>query len=172
MEIKNLNAIRTMKPPRIVSISKKTLVGVRTRTTLASDDPVSYWKPFRMRLAEIQHADVARFYSVQVMDTDGGPFTPHTEFEKWAAVEVTATGTIPEGMDSLMIPAGEYAVFTHIGTPAAFHITMKYIFSEWLPSSEFEVDARPHFEVMESNYRPDDPHAVEEVWIPIENKST
>ncbi|MFN9597179.1 MAG: GyrI-like domain-containing protein, partial [Bacteroidota bacterium] len=48
--------------------------------------------------------------------------------------------------------------------------TFHHIFNEWIPNSEFNIDQRPHFEIMPEGYKADDPNAMEEVWIPIIKK--
>jgi AraC family transcriptional regulator len=40
--------------------------------------------------------------------------------------------------------------------------------NEWLPQSSQRLATRPHFEVLGEHYRPMDPQAREEVWIPFE----
>ena len=153
--------------PKIESIQSKLLVGIRVKTTLTTDNPVVYWKPFKMGLSEIENAITDKFYSVQIMDKMDGPFTPDTTFEKWAAAEVSHLGNVPNGMETLRLPEGKYAIFTHKGTPASFPQTMQYIFGEWIPNSEYKVDNRPHFEVMDKDYRIDDENAEELVYVPI-----
>lgn len=97
-------------------------------------------------------------------------FTPATPFEQWAAVEVENWGVLPEGMEALLLPGGPYAVFIYRGIPAHFSRLAQYIFGHWLPQSTFALDDRPHFEIMGEDYRPDDPNAEEEVWIPLKGK--
>lgn len=71
---------------------------------------------------------------------------------------------VPEGMEVFELKGGMYAVFVHQGSdPAIFD----YIYGEWLPSSDFELDDRPHFEVLDAQYRHSDPEASEEIWIPV-----
>lgn len=45
------------------------------------------------------------------------------------------------------------------------------IFSDWLPKSDYELDERPHFEILDEKYKNDDPNSEEEIWIPIRNKN-
>lgn len=117
-----------MNPPTIQAIAAKTLVGIQVRTTLATDNPVSYWKPFKMGLSK------------------------------------------PEGMAAFELPAGNYAVFKHKGTRTSFHLTTQYIFGSWLPNSEYELDNRPRFELMDKDYVPTDANAKELVYIPIKKR--
>jgi AraC family transcriptional regulator len=87
---------------------------------------------------------------------------------KWAAVKVAGESEIPDGMERLIIPEGKYAVFQHKGPMLKFIENIMHIFNEWLPNSEFELDNRPHFELLPANYHgPMDPNAEEEIWVPI-----
>ena len=96
-------------------------------------------------------------------------FNPDTEFEKWAAVEVTDLNSIPAGMESFILKAGLYAVFLHKGS-GTDNSTHQYIYSTWLPNSDYIMDDRPHFEILGEKYRNDDPGSEEEIWIPIRLK--
>ncbi|TQE66329.1 GyrI-like domain-containing protein [Leptospira noguchii] len=42
-----------------------------------------------------------------------------------------------------------------------------HIFQEWLPNSGYKLEHRPHFELLGSKYKNNDPTSEEEVWIPI-----
>ena len=46
----------------------------------------------------------------------------------------------------------------------------QYIFRTWLPSSSYQLDDRPHFEVLGAKYKNNDPESEEEIWIPIKPK--
>ena len=109
-------------------------------------------------------------YSVQVYDSSYfNNFNPTNEFEKWAAVEITAFNTIPEGMESLTLPSGLYAVFHYKGLSSDPSI-FQYIFGTWLPQSEYVLDDRPHFEVLGEKYKNDDPDSEEDIYIPVKPK--
>jgi len=95
-------------------------------------------------------------------------FTPQTIYTKWAAVEVSAIGILPEGMQPLVIPDSKYAIFVHKGPASTFHLTANFIYSQWLPKSGYKLGDLPHFEVMSDKYLGhDNPASEEEVWIPI-----
>jgi len=111
--------------------------------------------------------------SIQVYDNlpDLGNFNQDTEFEKWAAAEVSEFETIPEGMETCILKAGLYAVFIHKGASDTFPATFRYIFGTWLPDSDYQPDHRAHFEILGENIKPDDPDSEEEVWVPIKTKT-
>ncbi len=93
------------------------------------------------------------------------------EFEKWAAIEVADHNSIPEGMDSFSLESGLYAVFIHKGAASKGPETFQYIFGNWLPGSSYELDKRPHFEILGEKYKNDDPESEEEIWIPVKKKN-
>lgn len=155
--------------PDIRILPYKILVGKRVTTTVATDRPETYWRPFKMNLKAIDNANTERFYSVQTFDriADMNQFNHETEFEKWAAAEVSEIGNVPEGLEVFNFDGGKYAMFVHKGTAADFNKTMNTIYGEWLPNSNFELDNRPHITIMPADHRPDDPNAEELVCVPI-----
>lgn len=109
---------------------------------------------------------------MQVYDGAGANlFSPTTQFEKWAVVEVFTYGRIPDGMESYRLPGGDYAVFHHKGPASAAPQVFQHIFGVWLPGSEFELDDREHFELLPKDYSPIDPDAEEDIYIPIRPKA-
>jgi AraC family transcriptional regulator len=158
---------------RIEDVGERKLVGIRTRTTLAENGGRELWQAFKPLARTVRGRTSTDFYSVEVFDaaTSFDNFTPDTRFDKWAAVEVADVGDVPDGMETLTL-AGKYAVFLHTGLPSDFPATAGYIFGEWIPNSEYAVDARPHFEIMTADYLPDDPDATEEIYVPVTTRKT
>lgn len=162
-----------MKEPKIVEIEERKLVGKRVKTTLSENKTFELWQSFKPRVNEIEERSDTNFYSVQIFEKGLNleQLTPQTEFEKWAAVQVKNSDNVHDEMEVLTIPYGKYAVFIHQGTPQQFAKTSAFIYGDWLPNSEFELDERPHFEIMTADYRLIDPNAEEEIWIPIKKKN-
>ena len=157
-----------MEPPRIVEFSGKELSGVRRRMSLADDRTSELWRGFRSRLAEALTRPMTA-YSVRIYGEDHSfaGFDPAEEFDKWAAIESDLNVAIPKNFETVVIPPGRYAVFKHKGTAMDAPKTFMRIFGVWLPTSGYEVDSRPHFEILPPSYDPFDPNAEEEVWLPI-----
>lgn len=136
----------------------------------ANDKTPQLWQSFMPRRKEITGAELDSFYSVNIYPNNYNPatFLPTHEFLKWAAVTVESEPEIPNGMETLVIPEGKYAVFQHKGPMPKFIENIMYIFNQWLPNSEFELDDRPHFELLPNNYPgPMDANAEEEIWVPV-----
>ncbi|WP_238395674.1 GyrI-like domain-containing protein [Pontibacter pudoricolor] len=146
---------------------------MRISTSLSEDDTVAMWQRFMPRRKEVSKRVDELLYSVQVFKggLDVEEFTPKTVFEKWATMEVSAFETIPEGMHSFTLPAGLYAVFVYKGPSSAFFEAAQYIYGSWLPNSVYELDKRPHFDVMGNKYLgPNNPESEEEIWVPVQLK--
>lgn len=93
-------------------------------------------------------------------------FSPTREFTKWAAVQVSDFDFVPPGMQTLIVPSGHYAIFLHKGSSTDMK-TFDFIFREWLPASPYQLDHRPHFEVLGEKYKNLDPDSEEDIYIPI-----
>jgi AraC family transcriptional regulator len=158
---------------RIENFASKKFIGKRIRTTLAEHKTQELWRSFMPRRKEIAHPATTDLYSIEIYDSslDFNQFDHNTPFDKWAAVEVYHVDNLPDDMDAFEIPEGMYAVFVHKGSPNAAPATFNYIFKEWLPSSEFVLDNRPHFEIMGDKYKPAEADCEEELWIPIKHKN-
>jgi len=158
--------------PIIEILPKKKLVGKSLKMSLENDKTSDLWKSFMPNRKMITHTVGSAFFSIQVYDKslDFKDFNPRTEFTKCAMIETSKFEDIPEDMETLILEGGLYAVFIHKGTVADFPKTAQYIFNKWLPNSEYNLDQRPHFELLGDKYNPTDENSEEEVWIPIKIK--
>lgn len=158
--------------PQIKILPQKKLVGKSLRMSLSDNKTAELWRSFMPERKKIENAVSDSLFSIQLYDTnlDFKSFTPQTEFTKCAMIEVSNFEKIPESMETQILKGGLYAVFIHKGTAKDFPKTSQYIFQEWLPNSEYELDQRAHFELLEADYNPMDENAEEEVWIPIKKR--
>ena len=155
--------------PAIVDLSPKKLLGKHVIMSLVEDKTGLLWASFMPQRKQIQHQIGKDLYSLQIFPQGYfNAFNPTTSFEKWALVEVEHHESIPENMESFSLPGGQYAVFNHKGMDTAI---FQYIYSRWLPASGFELDDRPHFEVLGEKYKQGSPDSEEEIWIPISAKN-
>ena len=156
--------------PRIEMLQEKRLVGIHQEMSLAANRTSQLWASFMPRRHEIRHTLSSDLISLQIYPTSYFThFSPLNNFEKWACMEVNPSFPIPQGMESLILPGGLYAVFNYQGLSSDPQI-FQYIFGSWLPSSGYELDHRPHFEVLGEKYKNNDPHSEEEIWIPVISK--
>ena len=157
--------------PRIEMLQSKRLVGLRMTMSLVNNKTGELWKAFMIRRKEIQNTISSVLYSVQVYAPSYYQnFNPQNTFEKWATIEVSDVEKTPAGMETMLLPEGLYAIFVHFGGPSKGAATFQYIFTQWLPKSDYELDNRPHFEALGEKYKGDSPESEEEIYIPIKAK--
>jgi AraC family transcriptional regulator len=157
--------------PRILTLKEKKLVGIHTNMSMVKNLTGMLWGRFGPRIKEIPHQVSNDKFSMQVFDDSYfSEFNPQKEFTKWAAIEVSDFENIPVEMESFVLSEGLYAVFDYKGSSADNSI-FQYIYSSWIPNSEYQLDNRPHFEVLGEKYKNNDPTSEEEIWIPIKKKS-
>jgi AraC family transcriptional regulator len=155
--------------PQFVSIEPKKLLGICLEMSLAENRTGELWRSFMPRLKEIETRVGNNLYSLQVYDEDYFQrFDPTREFEKWALAEVKNFSVIPDEMEPFELPGGLYAVFQHKGMGTEI---FQHIFSEWLPNSGYDLDNRPHFEILGEKYKQGSPDSEEEIWIPVKIKT-
>ena len=156
--------------PRIEKLETKRLIGAKLNMSLIDNKTGQLWGQFGPRIKEIQNRVSEDKLSMQIYPPFYyDQFNPAREFEKWAAVEVKDFETVPSGLKSFILKEGLYAVFDYKGS-SSDHSVFEYIFSQWIPSSGYVVDDRPHFEVLGLNYKNNDPESEEEIWIPIKEE--
>lgn len=157
--------------PVIKTLAPKKLVGKSRIMSLTHIKTHELWKSFMPQRSTITNAVGNNRFSLQVYpETYFDAFNPDTEFEKWAAVEVTDFNQVPQGMETLDLEGGMYAVFNYVGSPENGETVFRYIFMDWLPQSGYRLDDRLHFEVLGLKYKNGDPDSEEEIWVPVKIK--
>ncbi len=149
--------------PKLIVRTEKNVIGMKS--SMHHNDfgnIVALWKRFMPQRKTIKNVINEEFIALQV-------YRDFNNFEKpfdiWACVEVSSLETISDGMESFTIPEGEYAVFHHKGMDAT--ATYQQIMTEWLPNSGYEIDDRPHFQVMGEKYKNGSPDSEEDFYVPI-----
>ncbi len=157
--------------PSLVIIQGKNFIGKRISMSLANNRVPDLWKSFLPHIALIPgRTNPKELVSLAVYPPDYfDALNPDRLFDRWAAVEVESLENIPELFESLYVQGGLYAVFAYKGSSADTQI-FKYIYGEWLPNSGYQLDLRPHFEILGEKYKNNDPESEEEIWIPLKSK--
>ena len=156
--------------PILKTLKEKKLIGISMEMSLVENRTAELWKTFRSRSGEVQNRISEDFISLQQYAPNHfKSFDPNNRFVKWACVEVANFENIPAGMDTLILTDGLYAMFHYQGSGADPGI-FQYIYGEWIPNSDYNLDDRPHFEVLGPKYKNNDPSSEEEIWIPIQPK--
>jgi AraC family transcriptional regulator len=156
-----------MIEPVIFNFEGAVLCGASEAMSLQTFTPWTLWPRVMPRLAQIRNRSSQDLISLR--NFNGIPvFGPQANpnFTYWGGVEVLEAN---KGFEHLEIPAGTYAVFHYKGLSSDSTI-WRYIYSQWLPNSKWELDERPHFERLGSKYKNDDPTSEEDIYIPIRPK--
>jgi AraC family transcriptional regulator len=134
---------------RIEKLSEQKLIGQYFSMNFIENKTFQLWSGFMPRRKEIKNTVNSNFYSLEVFPVGHfDNFDATNFFQKWAAVAVSDFNKVPSEMQTLVIPEGNYAVFTHKGPASDAQKTYQDIFVEWLPNSAYIVDERPHFAIM------------------------
>lgn len=154
--------------PRIATLPQKRFVGKQLSMSFGDNRTFELWQSFMPQRKAIKYQFGTELYSIEIYPANFFiSFNPRVTFQKWAAVEIFDLQLIPPGMESITVPGGLYAVFVHKGPASDGPKTYRYIFTDWLPQSDFILDERPHFAVMGEKYKNNDPDSEEELWIPV-----
>ncbi|WP_370097143.1 GyrI-like domain-containing protein [Xanthomarina gelatinilytica] len=161
---------KPMMPDSIKTVNDRLVVGMKANMSFKTmqEETGNLAKQFMPRRNEISSRIGTHVFSIQ----DFGDFllkniTALTEFEKWVGVEVSNFDHVPEGMETFVLKAGTYAVFTYKGAMQDVPKFKQSIFKDWLPNSNYQLDTRAHFEILPENYSKDLHATEEDFWIPI-----
>lgn len=155
---------------RLETSKERKLIGQRLTMSFADYKVKELWQAFNPRRKEISNKVTNEMISIVVYkSTHFSDFKLSNEFERWAAGEVSDFENVPSNMETFILPSGLYAVFNYKGLSSDMAI-YQYIYGTWVPNSGYDLDDRPHFEVLGDKYKNNDPNSEEEIWIPIKPK--
>ena len=66
---------------------------------------------------------------------------------KWASVAVSDFDMVPDGMETLVLNENLYAVFNYKGDQSSVSSFFNQIYTEWLPTSGYELGTHPSLKV-------------------------
>ncbi len=163
---------------RIEILKPTTLLGKSREMSLAEDKTQELWQSFGPLVKTIKGRQDRNFISMQKYTEPFNParFNPHAGFTKWAAVAMREDVNTEDleahspDLQHYRIEGGLYVIFKHVGPASEFGRSMEFIYGDWFPNNPYQLDDREHFEILPEGYRPDDPEAEEEIWVPIKKK--
>jgi len=161
---------KTMQTPKIVHRNTTRVFGISCHSTMNNNVIPALWEEFFKICKKIPnplYEETALGVCYSISDD---PTTPDTPFGYLAGVEVSAAETLPEGMEEITVPEGDYAVFEHIGALDNLHNTYNAIYGEWLPASGYEQSGDLDFELYGPHFRYGTAESVLEIWIPVKKK--
>ena len=154
-----------MLSPTIRNVEQLQLVGISAQMSYIDNQTQKLWETFIPFSKKIIHKQSNDFYSLQVFPENFfKTFNPTIAFEKWALVPVTEIESNIEPCKPFILPAGLYAVFHHKGMDTSI---FQRIYGEWIPQSPYQLDNRPHFEILDEKYKKGSPDSEEDIYIPI-----
>ncbi len=145
----------------IVTIEGFAVLGLEIHSS-DSQEIMTLWEEFTPRIQEIP--------GVEMDDDAYGVFWGNDEiceeFSYLACVESDITGLSPEGMITLNIPGGDYAVFTFPFEQV--EEAYGYIYGEWLLVSIYEHGAGYDFEYYPAEFIPSEDGVLMQLYISVE----
>lgn len=159
----------TMRKDMIIDIAAPELrergafqvMGLSTRCTFETNSVIPrLWADFNQQSDEIPSPVAGVYYGVCCeMEADG-------HFRYVAGLESRAN-RVPEGLDTVDVPAGSYAVFKHVGHISEFNKTVYTIWNKALPDAGLTPANTPDFELYDERFDAKTGEGVVEIWIPI-----
>lgn len=155
--------------PEITQQAAMTLVGLKTRfygsasekNNLAEKLP-PLWAEFLARLGEIPDCVPGACYGVLYQAQQQSDL-----LEYYAAIEVSRVTELPQGMQSITIPASTYARFCHRGDPRLLDNTVNYIYANWLLNSGHRHSYAADLEIYGEGYIAESEESQMHYAIPI-----
>ena len=139
-------------------IPAMTIVGMNIRTKPLSPEIPALWPKFVARIPEIENpAEKFVAYGVMRPQPDALLYL--------AGVSVAKQGRIPDGMESVTIPAGTYAVFSY--PISQLGKGFGEIYQQILPKSGLRVLPGPSLERYGEDFKAQDPQSPVGIWIPV-----
>lgn len=157
------------RSPELVMLKETRVAGLRGTTSLFDNRLPGLWEEF-MRLHKDLFVTAGAGYGI--CETQQTVYTKDGDV-MFAAMVGSPVNTFDElplflPLDTKILRAGKFAVFTHRGTFANLFKTYQYIFGTWLPAAKEELDDREDFEVYEREVSTfDAPDNEVKIYIPI-----
>ncbi len=132
--------------PRFEEREEFVIAGYRRHTREGFEVIGESWFELKSSLAAIERKNAHTMYGFE--DYSEEFCSEPLSFYYMAGVEVGKDTPLPEGMDRKVVPKAKYAVFTVNGNNANGEIgqAFQYIYSVWLPNSEYCIDENALFD--------------------------
>jgi len=87
-----------------------------------------------------------------------------------ACVQVADTNSLPENLDIITVPAGNYAEFVHEGPVSGLFGTCDQIYRSWFPASGLLMGDGPMVEVYPQNFRGNEPNPRIRLLVSVKDR--
>lgn len=149
----------------LVLVESFQLQGNSAAMSFTEDGTADLWRSFIPKLETLGYRSDEYLYVAQQFPVNYfQQFSPDQLYLKWACVRLDE----PDNeLETLEVPAGDYAIFTYKGKPSEAGPFFQDIFTTILPKAGLTVDDRPHLALMGDKYKGENPDSEEEIWIPV-----
>ncbi len=149
--------------PELVKKPEMTLVGlVGCAAHVSQLDICGLWERFDGHSKDIRHQFEGRSYEIHIQEQT----TPPMHF-CLVGVEVRKIEDLPLELFAKVVPACEYAVFTHRFGDGGFGHAFKAVY-DWLENSEYAPTYQFDIQCYDSRFKsPEDPESILEIWVPV-----
>lgn len=152
--------------PRFVSLNPLLIVGMREPLGEQSAQSIPIlWKNFSPYLSIIPHRVSNIAYGLCVRSTESS----NGLFYYMAGCEVSEFGGLSPALSPIIVPAQEYAVFSHKAHLSRIRETIDQVFDVWLPRSNRTHDSRSihFFERYGEGFDVVAGEGDVEIWLPL-----
>ncbi len=153
--------------PKIIHLDQFTVIGLG-QDTEPEKNIAALWDTFLVEKHKILNAKGHESYGICYAAQNTLKKSEHIHYT--AALAVNDGEIVPEGMEKIIIPAGDYAVFTHHGSIADLPKTNSYIWNTWVLQSGYQLADSPDFEVYDARFSPDSLDSAFDIYVPIKKK--
>lgn len=149
--------------PEFVKKPEMTLVGiVGCGADVSQLDICGLWERFDAHSKHIKNQVEGRSYEIHIQEETAPPM--HFCL---VGVEVREIENPPVEVFAKVVPACEYAVFTHQFRDGGFGHAFKKVY-DWLMNSEYAPTYQFDIQCYDSRFKsPEDPESVIEIWVPV-----
>jgi AraC family transcriptional regulator len=152
---------------KIVEKEALKVIGMKVITTQKNNTIPQLWNRFNPRCKEIRNIAQEGVCVGICPNVDTNDFSENTEFAYIAGMIVENFDEVPEGMETLEIPAQKYAVATHKGALDTLNDTYHYLYAEWLPNSDYEFCPTAEIEWYDKRFIFASPDSEFDIYIPV-----
>ncbi|MFK7906039.1 MAG: GyrI-like domain-containing protein [Chitinophagales bacterium] len=159
--------------PTIKFVQKGTihLIGMSIFGNFLQDPMIpKLWQEFDPYIHKIPNrVNIEQCFGLEVY-TDS--FMKTKQWHYMTAVEVSSLENIPIFASARTLPPNRYAVFTHKGLVSNISQTFDYIYSTWLPNSDYEIAAPYDFEFYDERFKEGQSEDSEtDIYLPVRAKN-
>lgn len=157
--------------PDIIQIPEFKVVGIHRKMSIGKNVTYELFHAFMPRRNEVENRSDKKIIDLRVYAREYFiSFNPTNTFIKWACVRVSQANNLPDKMDYYFLHGGLYARFTAPDHPTNPSEVFGFIFNDWLPKSRYQLDHRPHFDILNERERNDQSPGTQLIHIPIVEK--